>query len=299
MASLREIRRKIKSIKSTEQITKAMKMVAAARMRRSQSSILAARPFATRMEQLARELAAREKTEQTVEELARPLHPFLAPRPADWPAMLVLVTADKGLCGAFNANLIKAALEWLKRHSGRKVYAAAVGRKGRDFLHRIRGFDLELVHELAGIFPKASFSHAELLGNAVIEAFEKKQVSSVTILYNEFKSVAAQHLVSVPLLPIPPFEGAVPKTLTDYEFEPARQDLLAALLPRYVKAQLLRILLESQAAELAARMNAMDAASKNAKELRQSLNLSLNRQRQAIITKEIAELVGGAEALAA
>src|SRR5579885_1210748 len=134
MPSLREIRRKIKSIKSTEQITKAMKMVAAARMRRSQSSILAARPFALKMEQLARELAAREKTEGQLEAAARPMHPFFVQSPADWPALLVLITADKGLCGAFNSNLIKAAVEWLKQRQGQKVYAAAVGRKGREFL---------------------------------------------------------------------------------------------------------------------------------------------------------------------
>jgi len=296
MPSLREIRRKIKSIKSTEQITKAMKMVAAARMRRSQGAIVAARPFAMKMEQLVRELAVIEKVEEGGQ--AKPLHPFLAER-AGGPAMLILVTADKGLCGAFNSNLIKAALEWLRQHQGRKVYVAVVGRKGRDFLHRVRGFDMEIVHELAGIFPKVHFSHAELLGQAAIEAFESKALSSVTIIYNEFKSVAAQKLVSAQVLPIPAFDGPAPKNLTDYDFEPGRDKLLAALLPRFIKAQLYRVLLESQAAELAARMNAMDAASKNAKELRQSMNLSLNRQRQAIITKEIAELVGGAEALAA
>jgi F-type H+-transporting ATPase subunit gamma len=296
MASLREIRRKIKSVKSTEQITKAMKMVAAARMRRSQQSIIAARPFATKMEGLVRGLAALEVRSDIAAGREVQVHSFFDRRP-DGPVALVLVTADKGLCGAFNSNLLKTAVEWLKRHQGRKVYVAAVGRKARDFFHRLRGYDFETVTELAGVFPKINFTHAELLGNAVIDAYEKKGLESVTVVYNEFKSVAVQRLVTTTLLPIPTPEIESDVEVSDYKFEPDRQRLLAALLPRYVKAQLLRVLLESQAAELAARMNAMDAASKNAKELRETLNLSLNRQRQAIITREIAELVGGAEAL--
>jgi len=300
MASLRDIRRKIKSVKSTEQITKAMKMVAAARMRKSQSGILAARPFAVKMEQLVRDLSALEHASAEAEQRQERLHPFFESRPDEGPAGLLLVTADKGLCGAFNSNLIKSSIDWLRAHQGRKVCAAVVGRKGRDFLHRLKGFDLELASETVGIFPKVTFTHAEIVGKAVLELYEKKNVSRVTVIYNEFKSVAVQRLVRFQLLPIPPFEGAErPSTLADYGFEPDQLTLMSALLPRYLKAQVYRVLLESQAAELAARMNAMDAASKNAKELRQSLNLGLNRQRQAIITKEIAELVGGAEALAA
>ena len=156
--------------------------------------------------------------------------------------------------------------------------------------------------ELAGIFPKVNFSHAEFLGKSLIDAYEQKGPESVTVLYNEFKSVAVQRQVSAALLPIPGIEAEISEgknaVLAAQGFEPEREALLAALLPRYIKARIFRILLESQAAELAARMNAMDAASKNAKEMREALNLSLNRQRQAIITREIAELVGGAEALA-
>jgi F-type H+-transporting ATPase subunit gamma len=300
MASLRDIRRKIKSVKSTEQITKAMKMVAAARMRRSQLAILAARPFAVKMEQLVRDLSALEHAAALIEKREERLHPFFESRPQEGPAGLLLITADKGLCGAFNSNLIKAGIEWCKAHQGRKIHAAVVGRKGRDFLHRLRGFELDLASETVGIFPKVNFTHAELIGKAVLDLYNEKKVSSITVIYNEFKSVAQQRLMKFQLLPIPPFEGAEkPSSLSDYGFEPQREILLDALLPRYLKAQIYRVLLESQAAELAARMNAMDAASKNAKELRESLNLGLNRQRQAIITKEIAELVGGAEALAA
>ena len=300
MPSLRDIRSKIKSVKATEQITKAMKMVAAARMRRSQSAITAARPFAVKLDELVRGLATMEHVQSAAEGREERLHPFFRPRGESGPELLVLVTADKGLCGAFNSNLLRAALDWLKKRQGKKVYVAVVGRKARDFMHRLRGFDLEVMHELVGIFPRVSFTHAELLGQAVIDAYADESISSVTLIYNEFKSVAVQRLVASQLLPIKPepAESAAAR-LVDYEFEPRREQLLAALLPRFIKAQLFRVLLESQAAELAARMNAMDAASKNAKELREALNLTLNRQRQAIITKEIAELVGGAEALAA
>jgi len=298
MPSLREIRRKIKSVKSTEQITKAMKMVAAARMRRSQLSILAARPFASRMERLVRELALLHERED-LQAGAATLHPFFSRR-AGGPELLILVTGDKGLCGAFNANVLRAAIEWFRARSGRKIYCIAVGRKGRDMAHRLKGVDVEILGELVGVFPKISFAHAELVGQAAIDAYLNKGVSKVTVLYNEFKSVAQQRLLTAALLPVPAPE-VVPDAveLPDYGFEPRRDDLLAALLPRHIKAQMYRILLESQAAELAARMNAMDAASKNAKELREALNLEANRTRQALITKEIAELVGGAEALAA
>jgi len=299
MPSLREIRRKIRSVKSTEQITRAMKMVAAARMRRSQAAIISARPFAVKMEELVRALAAVEEVQAAGEGRAARLHPFFA-APAGGPEALVLVTADKGLCGAFNSNLLRAAIAWLRERRGRRPQVAVVGRKGREFLRRLGGADCEVIAELAGIFPKVSFVHAELLGKAVVDAYNEKGLSSVTVIYNEFKSVVSQRLLSVRLLPIPPSPpGRSPEELAGVSFEPERERLLDALLSRYLKAQLYRILLESQAAELAARMNAMEAASKKAEEVREALNLSLNRQRQAIITKEIAELVGGAEALAA
>ncbi len=299
MASLREIRRKIKSVKSTEQITKAMKMVAAARMRKSQLAILAARPFASKMERMVRELALLEVRSDVAAKKEVQIHPFFDKR-TEGAELLVLITGDKGLCGAFNSNVIRAALDWFRQRRGRKVYCVAVGRKGRDLVLRIRGQEIEMLSELVGVFPKISFAHAELLGQAVLGAYLDKGVSKVSVLYNEFKSVATQRLLTADILPIPVPE-AVPERLerTDYGFEPGRQELLAALLPRHIKAQLYRILLESQAAELAARMNAMDAASKNAKELREALNLDANRTRQSLITKEIAELVGGAEALAA
>ncbi|MBI3288396.1 MAG: F0F1 ATP synthase subunit gamma [Elusimicrobia bacterium] len=264
MPSLREIRSKIKSVRSTEQITKAMKMVAAARMRKSQAAIVAARPFAVKMERTVRDLALLEVRSDLAAAREVQIHPLF------------------------------------DRKQGAELLCVAVGRKCRDLVHRIKGQELEIVSELVGVFPKISFVHAELVGQAVLDAYLNKGVSSVTVLYNEFKSVATQKLVTTALLPIPVPEAVSDAVeLPDYGFEPHRQELLSALLPRHIKAQLYRILLESQAAELASRMNAMDAASKNAKELREALNLDANRTRQSLITKEIAELVGGAEALAA
>jgi len=299
MASLRELRSKIKSTKSTEQITKAMKMVAAARMRKSQLAILAARPFASKMERMVRELALLEVRSDVAAKQVVQIHPFFDKR-TDGPELLVLVTGDKGLCGAFNSNVIRASLDWFRRRRDRKTYCIAVGRKGRDVVARIKGQEIETAFELVGIFPKITFTHAEMLGQAVLDAYLNKAVSTVTVLYNEFKSVATQRLLTAEILPIPvPEVGGETALLPDYGFEPGRQELLAQLLPRYIKAQFYRILLESQAAELASRMNAMDSASKNAKEMREGYVLEANRTRQAMITKEIAELVGGAEALAA
>jgi len=313
MASLRDIRRKIKSVKSTEQITRAMKMVAAARMRRSQGAILSARPFAVKMEGLIRDLHAVHHARAADEACPESVRDFFE-SPADGPAGLVLITGDKGLCGAFNTTLLRAALEWLRSQEGRRTYLAVVGRKGRDFARRLRGADCEILTELVGIFPKAGFYHAEMLGKAVIDAYREKGLAQWDVIYNEFKSAAQQRLVRATLLPVAQIENdpAVPSgernkngaygdrgpMPADYGFEPDYARLLQALLPRHIKAQLYRMLLESQAAELSARMNAMDAASKNAAELRESLNAAANRQRQGMITKEIAELVGGAEALA-
>ncbi|MDD5629637.1 MAG: ATP synthase F1 subunit gamma [Elusimicrobia bacterium] len=299
MASLRDIRRKIKSVKSTEQITRAMKMVAAARMRRSQGAILSARPFAVKMEELIRDLHEVHRARAAAGSCPEGIRDFFE-APAGGAAGLILITGDKGLCGAFNTTLLRAALDWLRSHAGRKTYLAVVGRKGRDFARRLRGDGCEVVFELVGIFPKAGFHHAELLGKALLSAYREKGLSQWDIIYNEFKSAAQQRLVRETFLPAARFEAARKGPApADFGFEPDYASLLQALLPRYIKAQLYRRLLESQAAELSARMNAMDAASKNAAELMESLNMAANRQRQAVITKEIAELVGGAEALAA
>lgn len=299
MASLREQRRKIKSVRSTQQITKAMKMVAAARVRRAQSAILASRPFAVKLEETVRKLAALETAARATGE-ALDLPALFVPQGTGRSGLFV-VTSDKGLCGSFNANLLRYTAGWLRRNQGKTISLFVVGRKGRDFLKRLKDVPMEVETELVGIFPKVSFAHAEILGKAMTDAFTGKKLEKVTAVYNEFKSLAAQKIVEKPLLPLAVEEGKTPEPARfseEYRYWPGRHELLGALLPRYLKAQLYRILLESQAAELAARMNAMDAASKNAGELISSLTLDLNRTRQAIITKELSEIVAGAEALA-
>jgi len=213
----------------------------------------------------------------------------------------VLVTADKGLCGSFNTNLLKAAAAWLRENRGRKICVIAVGRKGRDFLRRLKGLDLEIAYEMVGIFPKAGYVHAQLLTDAILKVYREKPVESVTLIYNEFKSMMAQRIVSGRLLPLKHriLENAPdgPRKAGEFGFEPRKADLLSGLLPRHVSAQLYRTLLESQAAELAARMSAMEAASKNASELIDGLTLKMNKTRQTMITTELNEIVSGSEAL--
>ncbi len=293
MASLRELRRKVKSVKSTQQITKAMKMVAAARLRRAQARILSARPFAKEMETLLADvlssLAGQEK-----EGVPTAVHPLVRKK-ADGVRGLLLVTADKGLCGGFNTNLIKKALEFLRENEGRKVVLFCAGRKGRDFFRRM---NLSLGGEYVNFFNQLSYAQAELIGKDVTDFFLREDVQDVTIIYNEFKSAIQQNLVRAPLLPLtPPAAPAKGPEAPDFIFEPRKEALLDALFPRYLKAQIYRALLESFAAEMGARMSAMESATKNAKELISGLTLMANKIRQAAITKEISELVGGAEAL--
>jgi len=296
MASIRDIRKHISSVKSIKQITYAMKMVAAARIKRAQSGIISARPFSDKMDSLIGDLYC-EMGEENFK--ASPAYKLFEERPLAGAACLVLVTADKGLCGSFNTNLLKAALAWLKEYRGKKIYVLTVGRKGRDFIKRLKGLNLEVYFEMVNIFPKADYAKAEILGGKVLELFLERDIERVTLIYNEFKSMLAQRIVSDDLLPLKSralASGSAAKR-GDFNFEPSKACLLEALLPRQLKAQLYRVLLESQAAELAARMNAMESASKNAAELIEGLTLKMNKTRQAIITTELNEIVGGAEAL--
>lgn len=297
MASLRDIRKHISSVKSIKQITYAMKMVAAARIKRAQNAILASRPFAVEMDRLIADLYG----ELEEGDAAPGVRDLFDERPAGGPLCLVLVTADKGLCGSFNTNLLKAAAAWLRENRGRKILAVVVGRKGRDFLRRLKGLDLELSHEMVGIFPKAGYVHAQLLSDAILKIYSEKRAENVTLIYNEFKSLMAQRIITEPLLPLKRHiigqKRAEVRKTGDFAFEPAKAALLGALLPRHISAQLYRTLLESQAAELAARMNAMESASKNATELIEGLTLKMNKTRQAMITTELNEIVSGSEAL--
>jgi F-type H+-transporting ATPase subunit gamma len=221
-----------------------------------------------------------------------PLHPLLKENTSNRIGLL-LVTADKGLCGSFNTNLIRRAAEFIREHRDKEIRLYIVGRKGRDFFRRLGyAFSGEYVH----ISNQISYTHAEIIGKDLIDAYEKDELSEVVVIYNEFKSLIQQKLVQERLLPIHHADSP-PAGKTDYLFDPPKERLLGVLLPRYVKSQIFRILLESFASELGARMSAMDSATKNAKEIIDTLTLRLNRTRQAIITREIAELVGGAEAL--
>ena len=283
MATLLDIRRRIRSIKSTQQITRAMKMVAAARLRRAQDSIFKARPYANEILTLLESLAAR--TEQRA-------HPLLAERPIE-KVLLVLITSDRGLCGAFNANLIRAALDYLGQHGAKQVSMIAIGRKGRD---AFRKRPLQILAEHINLFAHLEFSHAQQIAKQIIDLYTQQKVDAVDFVYNEFKSIMTQRVRVERYLPIQPVQPASGETLIDYIYEQPAAQIMDALLPHYVAIEVYRALLESRAAALAAQMTAMDAATSNAAELIDSLTLHLNRVRQAAITREIIEVVSGAAA---
>ena len=289
MPSLIDLRRRIRAVKSTQQITKAMKMIAASRLKRAQDRVVAARPFAQRMLGVLNSLVSRVDPE---------VHPLLRmPDQTGAPVLLIVVTADRGLCGSFNSNVIKSAGQFITSEGqGREVALGLIGRKGRDFFRR-RGFDVR--YEAAGIFQRLSFEHAVAVANTAIEEFTSGRVGSVYLVYNEFKSVMTQKLVVERLLPIPRLEleaGTAAGPTLDYIFEPAPELIFAELLPRHVQVQVYRALLESNAAFFAAQMTAMDAATRNSAEMIEDLTLYMNKVRQAAITREIIEVVSGAAA---
>jgi F-type H+-transporting ATPase subunit gamma len=288
MATLQDIRRRIRSVQSTQKITRAMKLVAAAKLRRAQDRILEARPYAFKMAELVGTL---------VRGLGEDKHPLLVRR--DGPRKLyVVVTADKGLCGAFNSNVIRKALELLRAAPEGTASLLTVGRKARDFFRRrpwpVRG-------ERIGFLDRLTFADVRELGNELTEAFLGDEVDEVWLVFNEFRSVASQRVVAERLLPIEP-PGAEPAgdgPAVDYIYEPDPVTILAALLPRHVGVQIYRALLESNAGEHGARMTAMEAATKNAQEMIGLLTIQYNKARQERITKELLDIVGGAEALRA
>ena len=288
MANLLDIRRRIRSVKNTQQITKAMKMVSAAKLKRAQNRVINARPFANKMSEVLSELAA-----QTTEEFN---HPLLDAR-GDERYLVVLVTADEGLCGAFNANLLKATQAFLKEHADNKIELVTIGRKGRDFYRRRR----EIVGEYVGLTGKGRVEFEEALNVArnIVKRFTNdEEMDKVFLIFAEFKSVLSQRIVVEQLLPISRATAEEqPAEAKDYIFEQPPAEIFSHLLPRLVETQIFRALLESIASEQGARMTAMDSASKNAGELISSLTLNMNRVRQAAITREIIEIVSGAAAL--
>jgi F-type H+-transporting ATPase subunit gamma len=290
MPSLIDIKRRTRAVKSTQQITKAMKMVAASRLRRAQENIVNARPFAQQMLRVLNSLAAREDPGA---------HPLLSLHPGaeGAPTLLFVITADKGLCGSFNTNVIKGAAAFITEDPSRHVTLGLVGRKGRDFFAR-RGFDVH--YEQVNLFAHLTYMDAQRIAHAGIDAFTSGAASAVYLVYNQFKSVLQQHVAIERLLPIPRLEGF--DTLdsaarVDYIYEPSPQRIFEELLPRHVEIQVYRALLESAAAEHAARMTAMDSATKNSAEMIEQLTLYMNKVRQAAITREIIEVVSGAAAL--
>jgi F-type H+-transporting ATPase subunit gamma len=292
MANLLDIRRRIKSVKNTQQITKAMKMVSAAKLKRAQERAVSARPFAVKMAEVLTDLASQAGEDFT--------HPLMDAR-GDQRYLLVLVTADKGLAGAFNANLVKAAQAFIREHEGSSIEILAVGRKGRDFFRR-RGS--EIAGEYIGLTGKGRVEHAEALEIArdVMRRFtEDEGIDKVFVIFNEFRSVISQRVVVEQILPVARVEEeggeegeAGGPNLVGYKYEQPPAEIFSQLLPRLVETQIYRALLESVASEQGARMTAMDSASKNAGELIQSLTLNMNRIRQASITREIIEIVSGA-----
>ncbi len=285
MPSLIDLRRRIRSVRNTQQVTKAMKMVSAARLRRAQDRVLAARPYAAMFRAVLADVAAAVAADERLGS-----HPLLARRPEER-ILLVLITADRGLAGAFNTNLNKAALHFLDGHSAAAVELMTLGRKGRDFFRKRR---VAIAGERLGLTKQVQYADAASIAGQLAERFARAEVDAVYLLYNEFKSIMAQRLAVERVLPVEVPAGA---RRLDYIYEQPPEQLLAALLPRYVEIALYHALLESAAAEHAARMTAMDAATTNAGEMIGKLTIYMNRVRQASITKEIIEVVSGAAGL--
>ncbi|MCS7025429.1 MAG: ATP synthase F1 subunit gamma [Bryobacteraceae bacterium] len=285
MPSLIDLRRRIRSVKNTQQITKAMKMVAAAKLRRAQERVIAARPFANSYTKLLANIVAAAAGDERVSS-----HPLLAVRPENR-IRLILITADRGYAGAFNANLIRGAQSFLEERKAARLELEAVGRKGRDFFKRRH---VPLSGEHIGIVDKAPFAEADKIAKSAMARFASQELDAVYLLYNEFRSVISQKLTIKRILPVPVPDAQL---TSDYIYEQPPDQLLSNLLPHYVSIMVYAAMLESAAAEQAARMVAMDAATSNAAKMIDSLTLHLNRVRQASITKEIIEVVSGAAAL--
>ncbi len=284
MATLRDIRRRIRAVQSTQKITRAMKLVAAAKLRRAQERILEARPYAHKMSDLLGNLALRTAAER---------HPLLARREGGR-RQIVIITADKGLCGAFNTNVVRRSLEFIRQSAEASLTLVVVGRKARDHYRR-RPWTVK--SEMLGFFDRLAYSHAAELSTGLIQDYLSEETDEIHLIYNEFRSVAVQRVVREQLLPITPAAVPADAAVVDYLYEPSADAILAALLPRHVTVQVYRALMESLAAEYGARMTAMEAATKNASEMIDLLTIQYNKARQERITKELLDIVGGAEAL--
>jgi F-type H+-transporting ATPase subunit gamma len=292
MPSLKSIKKRISSTKSTRQITKAMKMVSAAKLRRAQAAVVAARPFSNKLQQVIASLARREEQDA---------HPLLAQR-GKGKALVVLVTSDRGLCGGFNSNMSKTVERYIRANPEgfEQIDLLLIGRKGNDYLKRRPGMTIFKVYENLLGTGQVSYAPASLIGQELVELFASEQYDAVFLAFNAFRSAISQEPQIVPLLPVAP-DAAAPEAgdeyMADYIYEPSVSEVLSQLLPKYVEVQMFRAFLESVASEHGARMSAMDSASKNASEMIGKLTLQYNRARQAAITKELMEIISGAESV--
>ncbi|WP_321367818.1 F0F1 ATP synthase subunit gamma [uncultured Desulfuromusa sp.] len=288
MASLKDIKKRIGSVKNTQQITKAMKMVAAAKLRRAQDAAVSARPYAEKLHAVMSSLAQREDGDG---------HALLNQR-GTGRALIVLMTADRGLCGGFNANVSKEAERFIRSNEQGfdDIDLMIIGRRGRDFLRNRVGENITKVHE--DITSDATYKTAQLIGQEIVESYSEEKYDAVYVIYNAFKSAIEQIVTTERVLPIQPRPGEdIQENSVDYIYEPNRGEVLAQLLPKMVEVQIFRALLESNASEQGARMSSMDSASRNAAEMIDNLTLQYNRARQAAITKELIEIISGAESI--
>jgi F-type H+-transporting ATPase subunit gamma len=287
MATLLDFRRRIRSVKNTQQITRAMKFVAAARLRRAQESALAARPYALEIARVLRSTMAR---------IDQPEHPLLAKRP-EQRILAIVLSGERGLAGAFNTNILRKARDFLHANQDKELALVPVGKKGRDTLKRA-GFTFAA--EYINVLAKVEFSTAREIARLLTDLYAKEETDAVYLIFSEFKTVMTANLKIEKLLPVEPeaASGETPAeqsvSQVDYIYEQPESQLIGALLPKYIEAQVLRAMLDSSAAEYAARMAAMESATKNAGEVIQALTLHMNKVRQAAITKEIIEIVSGA-----
>jgi F-type H+-transporting ATPase subunit gamma len=295
MPSLRDIRKHIKAVKNIKQITYAMKMVASARIKKAQNQILSFKPYSNYLEDVISDLSSEFDDEKLyMYDFSR----FLKRREDTGNIGIVVVSGDKGLCGAFNNNILLNSIRFIKSNSNKNIYLIAVGKKSVDFFKKLK--NINLYYQISNIFPKVNYTHAALLGQKVIEMYDKYNLESVYFIYMEFKSILKQELKNVSILPIvnnSKTQLQNKRSSDVFIFEPSKKDLLENLIPKYINIEIFRILLENQASELASRMNAMEQASKNASELIDELTVKMNKLRQAQITTELNEIISGANAI--
>jgi F-type H+-transporting ATPase subunit gamma len=291
MPTLLDFRRRIRSVKNSQQITRAMKFVAAARLRRAQEAALAARPYAKELARVLRSIMSR---------IDQPEHPLLAHRPEE-KILVIVLSGERGLAGAFNSNILRKATEFFRLHKGKRTSVIPVGKKGRDALKKA-GFQFPA--EYVNVLAKVNFGAARDIASVVTDLYSKEEADSVYIVFSEFKTVMTPNLVVEKLLPVEAMraeeesDAEKASAMVDYIYEQPKEQLLDKLLPRYIETQILRAMLESSAAEYAARMTAMESATKNAGDVIEALTLHMNKVRQAAITKEIIEIVSGASSTA-